>query len=166
MNTAKKAQSSRNWAWAMAREKGLDLRTAWEEAWASRPVPGFKTFDIFWQSELGLALRRPQAVGTVPLSLEEAHIIEVQIESEEADAEASLIKRDRFEAVLAQGKTQGVLDEFEAWALKALRLEDASLAELRESDEARDHFGETPSVADWEAWIDNLIRRLRGFDDE
>lgn len=131
VNTAKKVSTFLN----AVREdsegdaEGRGNLADWQRAWRDRKVPGFKTADDFWHSELGRALRHPQ----VPRRVEQAQI------EDASDLEGEVLEAASFGQMVETCLTQGVLDSYDAWFLRQL-FEGAAIDELAQAPGTKKRF--------------------------
>ena len=106
-----------------ARESGdlWNARETWDGVWDRRKVPGFRSAEEFWGSELGRALRNLQRPTRVDDGGEEF--------PEPDDPDKQLLDQSTFEEMLDLCRRDGVVDEFDCWFFSKL-FEGETIAEL------------------------------------
>jgi len=103
---------------------GLTDPRAWETAWAVAPVPGFKSAEQLWASEIGFALRQPQRASAT----------DVEALAQAPADHAAFMPADSFARHLDLLVARGAVAPAERWLLQQLYV-GASLAELAKAEQ-------------------------------
>lgn len=122
----------------------LTLRI-WQSVWEERQVPGFKTAEELWNSELGRAVRVAELPEPAPEELDE----------EPEDVE--MLPPDQFHKMIDSAAAEGVFDDFDTWVLKGL-ISGMKIAELNRTLAVRKRFGANGISREY---IHDLRNRLR-----
>jgi hypothetical protein len=148
VNTAKQASAFLT----AAREHGerWSALETWQAVWQSRKVPGFKSVEEFWGSELGRALRNPER----PTRVDD----DVTAIAEPDDPEESLLNKLSFDKMLELCRQDGVLDDFGCWFYRML-YEGQSIADLARRPETAERM-KPSEVPDY---VTNLLERVLAY---
>jgi hypothetical protein len=127
----------------------------WQRAWSACPVPGFKSAEAFWQSQLGTGLRL-----RTPARLVSFETVSASLDDSEGGETASK-KPIAFPTPqeIAEMVRLGVLEPYDAWLLNNLLL-GKTLDQLARTRETLVRF-KAPNIPD--AHISGLTVRLAAY---
>jgi hypothetical protein len=137
-------------------ESREDELETWRQLWQERKVPGFASADIFWNSEIGRALRMPQAARRI----EVIEIDSIGDGSQNAIDDSELLNERDFRNRIGLAQANGEIDEFEAWLLNEV-FKGKELDDLTGAAEVRARCpGGSDELA---AYVEDLGEHLRSW---
>jgi hypothetical protein len=160
LNTAKKTSAFLSDIRAAGDEKINDL-AAWRLVWTRRQVPGFKSAEEFWDSELGRSLHGPQAALTFVSEIEDLEGPDALAEDME---DPEVLDPAAFEKMLAEAEHEGALTPFDSWFLRELSAGTSfeAIANAKKTREALGK-GKLVSMHVMEKYCDDLQDRVGAY---
>jgi hypothetical protein len=157
LNTAKKTSAFLSDVNATGDKQINDL-AAWQQVWIRRQVPGFRSAEEFWDSELGRNLRTPQTALTF---VGKADDLEDQDSEIEETQDAEVLDPTSFETMLTNAECAGAITPFDAWFLRWL-IAGHSLQEIANEQRTREALGKgkVASIQIMQKYCDDLQSRI------